>query len=164
MAILLEFADILADNKPENYGIDLVFFDLEDIGQYSESDSWCKGSEYYVNNMLTEKPEYVIIVDMVGDKDLSIPMESFSYQSAPELLQKLNDLAEKRGFTQFKRTIGIPIEDDHLSFIKKGFSAIDLIDFDYPYWHTLQDTPDKCSKNSLYVVGQTVIDYIFSRK
>ncbi len=164
VAVLLELANILADNKPPKYGVDLVFFDLEDIGSYQNEDSWCKGSEYYANNMLTDKPAYVIILDMIGDEDLSIPMEYFSYQSAPELLQKLNDYAQKRGFTQFKRKISSPITDDHIPFIKRGMQAVDLIDFDYPYWHTLQDTPDKCSENSLFAVGQTITDYIFKEK
>ncbi len=163
VAILLEFANILADHKPPEYGIDLAFFDLEDSGKYKDENSWCKGSDFMAKNMITDKPEYVIVLDMVGDEDLNIQMEYFSYQNSPELLQKLNDLAEKRGFTQFKRKIGLPITDDHVSFIKQGYKAIDLIDFDYPYWHTMEDTPDKCSEKSLLVVGQTVLDYIYGK-
>ncbi len=164
VAVLLELANILADNKPKKYGVDLVFFDLEDIGKYQNSDSWCKGSEYYAANMLTESPDYVIVVDMIGDEDLSIPMEYNSYQSAPELILKLNDYAEKHGFSQFKRKIGLSLTDDHVPFIKRGYRAIDLIDFDYPFWHTLEDTPDKCSEKSLLAVGQTLVDFIYLEK
>jgi len=54
----------------------------------------------------------------------------------------------------FPNVIGTPILDDHLSLNRAGIPTIDLIDFDYPYWHTLQDTPDKCSAESLGKVGK----------
>jgi len=164
VAVLLELASILADNQPKQYGVDLVFFDLEDIGKYNDSESWSNGAQYYAKNMLTDKPEYVIVVDMIGDDDLHIPMEYYSYHSAPELLKKLVDFAEARGFDQFSRQVGQPIVDDHLPFLKEGLKAIDFIDFDYTYWHTMYDTPDKCSPKSLKAVGQTLIDFIYEKK
>lgn len=164
VAILLELANILADNQPARYGVDLAFFDLEDMGKYNDSESWSRGAQYYAKNMLTDKPEYVIVVDMIGDDDLHIPMEYYSYHSAPELLKKIVDFAEARGFDQFSRKVGIPIVDDHLPFLKEGLKAIDLIDFDYSYWHTMYDTPDKCSPKSLKAVGQTLVDLIYEKK
>jgi glutaminyl-peptide cyclotransferase len=50
--------------------------------------------------------------------------------------------------------------DDHVPFIEKGLRAVDLIDLDYPYWHTLQDTPDKVSAKSLQMVGETLLVWI----
>lgn len=164
VAILMELANILADTQPKQYGVDLVFFDLEDIGKYNNNESWSRGAQYYAANMLTDKPEYVIVVDMIGDADLHISMEYYSYHSAPELLKKLVDLAEARGFDQFDRKVKSPIIDDHLPFLKEGLKAVDIIDLDYPYWHTMYDTPDKCSPKSLKAVGQTLTDFIYEKK
>jgi len=164
VAVLLELASILADNQPKQYGVDLVFFDLEDIGKYKDDESWSRGAQYYAQNMLTDKPEYVIVVDMIGDDDLHIPMEYYSYHSAPELLKKLVDFSQARGFDQFSRKVATPIMDDHIPFLKEGLKAVDLIDLDYPYWHTMYDTPDKCSPKSLEAVGQTLIDFIYEKK
>jgi Zn-dependent M28 family amino/carboxypeptidase len=66
------------------------------------------------------------------------------------------------GFSQFKPEIGQLVYDDHYPFIENGYNAIDIIDFEYPWWHTLEDTPDKCSPASLDIVGQTLLQLIFS--
>jgi glutaminyl-peptide cyclotransferase len=50
--------------------------------------------------------------------------------------------------------------DDHIPFIKAGIKAVDIIDFDYPYWHTTHDTLDKISADSLDVVGETIIKWL----
>ncbi|MCX6054893.1 MAG: M28 family peptidase [Chloroflexi bacterium] len=55
---------------------------------------------------------------------------------------------------------GYNIIDDHLPFLEAGIPAIDIIDFDYPYWHKISDTPDKVSKNSLSIVGNTLLSWI----
>ncbi|HHE37989.1 MAG TPA: M28 family peptidase [Candidatus Cloacimonetes bacterium] len=164
VAVLLEIARIISQNQPSQFGIDLVFFDLEDAGTYGNMDTWCVGSAYFVNNFSGQKPEKVIIIDMVGDADLNIFMEIYSYRSSPNLVKEVWSLARKLEYPEFIPKIKYMIEDDHLPFIKAGFNAIDIIDFDYPYWHTIHDTPDKCSSESLYKVGQLLLHLIYKEQ
>ena len=107
------------------------------------------------------KPEKVIIVDMVGDRNLNINIEYFSYHNSPALVNEIWNTAKELDFSEFHTKIEKAIEDDHIPFLNAGFNAVDIIDFDYPFWHTLQDTPDKCSSHSLYVVGQTLTNLIY---
>ncbi len=152
-AILLELARVLP-RKLDNQ-VWLVFFDAEDVGDRSGS-GWANGSEYFVST-LTGKPDQVIVLDMVGDKDLNIFKEGNSDQ---ELTMKFWDFANKLGYSQFIPTIKYNIIDDHIPFIKAGIPAIDVIDFDYPYWHTTADTLDKVSPRSLEIVGRTVQQWL----
>ncbi len=164
VAVLLEIASIISDRQPGQFGIDMVFFDLEDMGEYGNNTTWCLGSSYFAENFTGEKPEKAIVVDMIGDSDLQIEMEYFSYHNSPDLVNEVWDTAKELGFNEFKSKITNMIYDDHYPLICAGFNAIDIIDFKYPVWHTLGDTPDKCSPNSLYVVGQTLLTIIYSEK
>jgi len=164
VAVLLEIANILANRQPEQFGVDLVFFDLEDMGEYGNNDSWCLGSTYFASNFSGEFPEKAIVVDMIGDKDLQIDMEYFSYHNSPELVNEIWNVAKELNFSEFRPKITNRIYDDHYPLIVAGFEAIDIIDFDYPHWHTLQDTPDKCAPQSLYVVGQTLLTVIYRKQ
>lgn len=164
VAVLLEIASIISDKQPGQFGIDMVFFDLEDMGEYGNNTTWCLGSSYFAENFTGEKPEKAIVVDMIGDSDLQIEMEYFSYHNSPDLVNEVWNTAKELGFSEFKSKITNMIYDDHYPLICAGFNAIDIIDFDYPVWHTLGDTPDKCSPNSLYVVGQTLLTIIYNEK
>ncbi len=79
----------------------------------------------------------------------------------PVLLEDLFDIAEELGFEQFRRKNMPAIIDDHLPLIQSGVNAVDLIDFEYEYWHTLEDTPDKCSPESLEAIGKVLMHYIW---
>jgi len=162
VAVLLALAEVISKQPPEQFGIDLVFFDIEDMGDYGNNDTWCLGSKYFASNFKGEKPEKAIIVDMIGEKDVEIGMEYFSYHNSPTLVKEVWEHAKEQGFDQFKRKIGAYVYDDHSPLIAAGFNAIVIIDFDYPYWHTMADTPDKCSPESLNTVGQTLIGIIYS--
>ena len=164
VAILMHLADILNKYEPYIFGVDLVLFDVEDAGTTGRNDDWCLGSKYFVDNFSKQKPKYVIIVDMIGDKDLNVNIEKFSYDSAPDLVATIWKIAKQKGFDNFKTSIEFSIYDDHFPFIEKGFSAIDIIDIDYPYWHTLADTPDKCSPESLHIIGTVLTEFIFNKK
>lgn len=164
VAVLLEIARILKQHEPTQFGVDMVFFDLEDSGIYENHDSWCLGSQYFAANFQGPFPEKAIIVDMIGDADLAINMEYFSYQNSPSLVNEVWNIAKELGFNEFHSKIGTVVIDDHLPLIRIGMNAIVIIDFDYPYWHTVQDTPDKCSPRSLYVVGQTLLHLIYNNK
>ncbi|MCF7813751.1 MAG: M28 family peptidase [Candidatus Cloacimonetes bacterium] len=164
VAVLLELGRIFDQYPPQQFGIDLVFFDLEDMGRYNNNETWCLGSTYFAENYKDEFPEKAIVVDMIGDADLVIDMEYLSYHNSPLLVKEVWETAQDLGFSEFQTRITKRIYDDHVPLLKAGFKAIVIIDFEYPYWHTLEDTPDKCSPSSLYVVGQTLLELIYQEK
>jgi glutaminyl-peptide cyclotransferase len=150
VAVLLELARVI---QPEDLDrpLWLVFFDLEDSGGIDDKE-WIVGSNYFAEH-LEDKPSQVIIVDMVGDADLQLYYE---LNSNVELRAEIWQLAADLGFTSFIPETKHSMIDDHTSFLRRGIPAIDIIDFDYPYWHTTEDTLDKVSASSLEQVGQTL--------
>ena len=99
---------------------------------------------------------------MIGDADLDIYLEK---NSNPELRAEIWAEAITLGYAD----IFIPEEkfsmlDDHTPFLQAGMTAIDIIDFDYPYWHTTEDTADKVSKESLQAVGDTMLSWLSKKK
>lgn len=153
VAVLLELARSLPD---ETVPVWLVFFDAEDNGNI-ESWDWILGStEFVENNSL--QPRAVVIVDMIGDADLNIYKE---FNSDPELNDEIWNTAKSLGYeSKFIPDYKHSMIDDHIPFIQAGIRAIDIIDFDYPYWHTTQDTPDKVSAESLEIVGRTLWTWV----
>lgn len=161
VAVLIELATILQANEPPVFGIDLLFFDAEDAGTYGTNESWCLGSQYFVEQYSGKEPEFVIVVDMIGDADLDILIESFSQNSSPALVKKVWDIAKKNDIQTFSSKMTSYIYDDHYAFLEVGYEAIDIIDMEYPYWHTIKDTPDKCSPTSLQDVGTVLTHLIY---
>lgn len=153
VAILLELARVLPVFNDSQ--IWLVFFDAEDNGNIPGYD-WILGSQYFVSK-LDDKPDKVVILDMVGDKDLNIYMER---NSDPEINDEIWGVAEKLGYSQFIPSYKYNLIDDHIPFINSGIKAVNIIDFDYPYWHTRNDTVDKISADSLQLVGDTIIHWL----
>ena len=153
VAVLLELARSLpADTVP----VWLVFFDTEDNGKIEGWD-WILGSRAFVEEIPVQ-PEAVVIVDMIGDADLNIYLER---NSNVAIRNEIWSTAEKLGYDkQFINQEKHGMLDDHTPFLEAGIPAVDLIDFDYPYWHTTQDTPDKVSAESLQAVGETLWKWI----
>jgi glutaminyl-peptide cyclotransferase len=158
VAVLLELArDLPADL---NQDIWLAFFDAEDQGSIPGWD-WILGSRVYAGQ-LTITPRAVVVIDMIGDKDLNIYYEK---NSNAKVMKEIWDEAAAAGFgDNFIPTYRFNMEDDHTPFLEKGIPAVDIIDFDYPYWHTTQDTADKVSSESLSAVGNTLYRWITSRR
>ena len=155
VAVLLEIGRIL-DHRGKLGTISLAFFDAEDNGNIGNR-SWIMGSQYYVDT-LTMLPDRVVILDMVGDRDLGIYQEK---NSDMELTQEIWDTAKQLGFgNSFISEAKYRIIDDHLPFIVKGVAAVDIIDFEYPYWHTTMDTADKVAASSLKIVGNTILTWL----
>lgn len=153
VAVLLEIARVLGDRPPQK-PVRIAFWDGEDLGTTDRTMFY--GSRYYVQNR--PLPRWGILLDMVGDADLTIPQEAYSSQYAPELTRRIYDSARTLGHAStFPRKLGPAVNDDHLPFLSKGVPFVDLIDFDYPYWHTLGDTPARCSPRSLEIVGNVVL-------
>ena len=158
VAVLMELARVLPGDLDKQ--IWLVFFDLEDQGRIKGCD-WILGSRYFAEN-LEGKPDAVVIVDMIGDADLNIYYEK---NSDPELTSQIWRQAAELGYADaFIAEYKYSILDDHTPFLEKGIPAIDVIDFDYPYWHTSQDTADKVSADSLQAVGDTLQTWIYNFK
>ena len=149
VAVLLELARVLPDDMEQD--IWLVFFDAEDNGRIPGWD-WILGSRAFVEG-LEGIPNAVIIVDMIGDNDLEIYIER---GSDSELSAEIWSVAAELGYSQFIPTEKYHILDDHVPFLEADIPAVDIIDFDYPYWHTVEDTVDKVSADSLEAVGETL--------
>jgi glutaminyl-peptide cyclotransferase len=163
VAILLELARTMKQTPPP-IGVDILLVDGEDYGKSSDLDKYFLGAKYFAKNRPAGyKPLFGILLDMVGDADLRIPMEQNSMASAPGVVGMVWDAAQELGISQFVSVPGDQIEDDHLALNEAGIPTIDLIDFQYPYWHTLADTPDKCSSESLEAVGRVLVNVIYTK-
>lgn len=160
VAVLLALASMMSERSPA-VGVDLVFFDGEDGGNGGGLDAFCVGSTYFASRMGAYSPKYAVIVDMVGDSDLSIPVEPNSMSSSPSAVRAVWDAAERVGSTSFTDATGTAMFDDHIPLIRAGVPTALIIDFDYTYWHTLSDTPDKCSATSLSEVGAVLAELIY---
>ncbi|HVP35953.1 MAG TPA: M28 family peptidase [Terriglobales bacterium] len=160
VAVLMELAPILSKKKPK-YGVDLVFFDGEDLGSEDHPERWCVGSNYFSQNLGSYRASFGILLDMIGDKDLQIYKEGYSEQYAKQVNDLVWTKAGKLSISNFKPEVKTFIIDDHIALIRAGIPCIDLIDFDYPYWHTLEDTPDKCSPASLEKVGKVLLQVLY---
>lgn len=153
VALLVELSRILPD---DTVPIWLLFTDAEDNGRIQGWD-WILGARYFVSTM-NFNPKAVIVVDMIGDRELNIYRE---LNSDPVLTSQIWDVAKSLGYEAY--FINEPkhnIIDDHVPFREAGIPAVDIIDIEYPYWHTSQDTLDKISPNSLAVVGETLLQWI----
>lgn len=157
-AVVLALARYLKNNR-DRRPVELVFFDGEDYGVKGSGENLL-GSTYYANQLRqTERDEWpycVIIIDMVGDRKLEIFKETHSVKSASWLVEIIYGTAEKMSMTQFRSQTKYTIFDDHYPFIGLGVPSVLLIDFDYPYWHKLTDTLDKCSPESMFSVIQVM--------
>jgi glutaminyl-peptide cyclotransferase len=157
VAVLLEMARAL---PPDGIPTWLVFFDAEDNGDLFGRD-WIMGSRAFVAN-LTSRPRAAIILDMVGDADLNIYIE---HNSTTSLVTEIWGQASKLGYVHyFIQKAKYSMLDDHTPFLEAGIPAVDIIDFDYPYWHTSADTPDKVSPKSLKIVGDTLLAWMTTQK
>ncbi len=168
VAVLLELARQLDKLKLKDLGVDIVLFDGEEFGRPG-SDDYCAGSRYFAQNLSTYypsvKPKAVIVIDMVGDKDLAFPPEQSSVKFARPLTTLIWREAIKLKLPAFQRGLerGSPhakslwIVDDHSPFQKLGIPAVLVIDLNYPHWHTHQDTMDKISPQSLKQTGLALL-------
>lgn len=166
IAVLMSLAQILHAN-PVEIGVDLLFEDGEDMGVAGDLDSWGLGTREFAKKMQRPYPRYAVCLDMVGDAQQEFFIEPYSYMQAPAVVQKIWKIAADLGYAQFKDKVGRAIIDDHrVLWEVTKIPAVDIIDFEYPsagknYWHTLEDTPDKCSAASLGAVGTVMTTLIY---
>lgn len=158
--LLLAIAKTLKEH-PLDKRVVLMLIDGEDAGRDNHKNEWFIGSKYYSAHPLFEIPDICILVDMIGDADLNIHREGYSEIFNAPLNSKVFSIAELLGVKSFKNSVKYFIDDDHLPLNNIGYKCINIIDFDYEYWHTPDDTPDKCSAASLDDVGKVLMRVIY---
>lgn len=170
VALLMEIAHHL-NELPTAWGVDLVLFDGEEIvygrGQIQEGEYFLGSKEFarrYDRGVAAGRTKMryarALVLDMIGDRDLQIDQEENSLSLHPGLVREVWTVARRLNAPAFRDRVGRAVLDDHLPLNNVGIPAIDLIDFDYPYWHTSQDLPEKCSAASLEQVGRVVTGWL----
>ena len=173
VALLMEIAHHLSDS-PTPWGVDLVLFDGEELvygGGQNQTGEYFLGSKHFARTYAdkrknkansNDEPRYeaALVLDMVGDKNLNIDREPYSVELAPKLVREVWAVAKDLRVPQFRSGMGRYVQDDHLTLNEHGIPAIDIIDFDYRYWHTANDLPENCSGASLAQVGKVVTAWL----
>jgi hypothetical protein len=177
VAVLLELARLF-ERRPPDVGVDLVLFDLEDMGESAaQADStradstrsrtpFAIGARHFAERMEaagpSRRPDYGILLDMVCDRNLRIPKEGHSLRRAPAVVEKVWTAAREVGASAFVEQRGPAIMDDHVPLLDVGIPMVDLIHAPFPwYWHTTMDTPAQCSAASLDQVGEVVANVVY---
>ncbi|MEI8340116.1 MAG: M28 family peptidase [Verrucomicrobiota bacterium] len=158
---LIELARVLARDPQLASKIELVFFDGEEAVQsFTETDG-LYGSRYYARNLRETKRagqfKFGILWDMIGDKNLTITLPP---DSPPRLARGIFEAADALKVRENFSYFGNPVLDDHTPLNSSFIPTIDLIDFDYPPWHTPEDTLDKLSPDSLRKVGAVTLFFL----
>jgi glutaminyl-peptide cyclotransferase len=166
VGMFVALGDVLKKTKP-NVGVDLLFTDGEDYGEFGPPQvDVLIGAKYFANHLPSPgyKPLYGVLFDMIGDKDLRIPYEMLSFQQAPEVVSRVWQTAADLGYGDvFVQESGGDVTDDHLPLLNIGLRVIDVIDLTYPAHHTPQDTMDKISAKSLATVGDVATALVTRR-
>lgn len=165
VAVLLQLAQLLSDSPhPLMVGIDLVFFDGEEGEENLQKTQWHPlGSTYFANHIKdiyhNSLPSQAIVLDMVCNKHLQLYKEINSIKDAPQLVQKFWQIAHAVS-PSFIQKPKYQIYDDHTPLEQAGIPSLLVIDYDYPFYDSPEDTIDKCSQTSLKDVGAAVFQYI----
>jgi Zn-dependent M28 family amino/carboxypeptidase len=165
VAVLLALADELA-RTPPGIGVDILLTDGEDWGHDPESyetqiDDMLLGARHFAETHGEYRPLFGILLDMVGERNARFPWEQNSLNLAPEVARRVWDVAAELGYSEyFVQEVGPAVNDDHVILNQAGIRTIDIIDFDYPHWHTQQDTPDKVAAETLGAVGDVLLAVI----
>ncbi|MEO7502497.1 MAG: M28 family peptidase [Gemmatimonadaceae bacterium] len=157
VGLLVALGDALKKTPPA-VGVDLLFVDGEDYGDFGSNKDVLMGSTYFASHLPTPtyRPIFGVLWDMIGDKDLRIKQEQNSVSQAPEVVRRVWQQAAELGHDDVfvEESTGYPITDDHIPLLQAGLRVIDVIDLDYPYHHRPSDTLDKISARSLSIVGE----------
>jgi Zn-dependent M28 family amino/carboxypeptidase len=157
-AVLLELARVLKA-QPHEFTIELIFFD----GEEARMTEWrgldnTYGSRHYVEDAVKSGSirtlKALVLLDMIGDKNLNIRRDS---NSTPWLVDIIWSAAARLGHTSAFPNDLTTIEDDHIPFVRAGVPVVDVIDLDNPTWHTAQDNLDNVSAKSLQIVGDVIV-------
>jgi len=158
--LLIELGRVLGQYPNLAVQVELVFFDGEEAYErFSESDG-LYGSRYFAKQLLGKDAKQFrggILFDMVGQRSLKITLPS---DSPPEMARDIFAAAEALKLRDYFTYLDREMIDDHTPLNRVGISTIDLIDFDFAWWHTAGDTIDKLSAQSLQIVGSVALYYL----
>lgn len=174
VAWMMEMAHHMKDLKTE-VGVDFVLFDGEEYvfetsAFGSGGDKYFFGSEHfaedYVKSRAKRKHTYAagILLDLFAGKGAVLKVEVNSFTLAPELVQQIWGTARAIGAKSFNYEPGQEVLDDHLALNQAGIPSIDIIDFTYPHWHRLSDTPDKISGEVMAEVAKVLATWLSTAK
>lgn len=169
VALLMELGNHMRKLEPA-VGVDFVFFDGEEYifdsgdGFSREGDKYFFGSEHFAKEYRRTKPKFkytgAVLFDMIAGKEPRFPIEQNSWLSAGALTQELWQIAAREKCRAFTDKMGERVRDDHIALNAAGIPAVDIIDFDYPHWHKLTDTPENCSSIGMVQVAQVVTAWL----
>lgn len=165
VALFMELAHHMQDVRlPEDVGVDFIFFDGEEL-VFSKPGKYFLGSEHFAKDYRDHPPKhrylYGVLVDMVADRRLNLYMERQSLKFAPELTRSIWAKASQLKVREFINRPKHTINDDHIPLNEiAGIPTCDIIDFDYPHWHTTRDVPRNCSGESLAKVGRVLLGWL----
>lgn len=179
VALLMELAHHMKD-FPTGVGVDFVFFDGEEyildpgVPGLAEGDRYFLGSEHFAGDYDAKKGRLpyrytaAILLDLFAADGARLAIEGYSWQAAPELVRQVWKAADATGAKSFTTEKGFrrseQVLDDHVALLQVGIPAVDVIDFDYPHWHKLSDTPDKVSPKQLAEVGTVLLAWLQTQK
>jgi len=161
VAVLMELANMLAA-RPAPCNVDIVLVDGEDWGKPGDHDYYLLGSRHFAQSGIRDRYYFGIVIDMIGDSKQEIFREQYSEMFNPKLNDLVWNTAEDLNVASFRDSTKHAMIDDHLSLNVGGVPTILIIDFDYPYWHTELDTPNRCSAQSLANVGQVLAKVLYT--
>jgi glutaminyl-peptide cyclotransferase len=159
VALLMAVADVLKMTPP-TWGVDLLFVDGEDYGDFTAGRDVLIGSKYFAQHLPAPdyRPLFGVVWDMIGDANLGIYQEGHSVRRAPEIVSRVWQTAADLGYSRvFVPRVGESITDDHLPLLDAGLRVIDVIDIEFSAHHTPFDTIDKVSERSLQIVGDVAV-------
>jgi hypothetical protein len=173
VAVLMELGHLMPQLAGD-VGVDFVLFDGEELVYDEDRDPYFLGSRYFAQKYVREPPAYrygaAVLLDMVGDKHLELYQErhGMRWRDTRPMVEQIWRVAQELGVKEFVPRRGHDVRDDHLMLHDiAGIPACDIIDFDYgppgtriSYWHTRDDTPDKCAPESLAKVGYVVWEWL----
>jgi hypothetical protein len=164
-ALLMELGHLMR-SLDIRYGVDFALFDGEEF-VYDERDRYFLGSENFARMYVKEPPAHKyrwgVLLDMVGDADLQIYQEkiSLSWRDTRPLVAQIWGTAQRIGVREFVAQPRHEVQDDHIPLRQiANIPTCDIIDFDYPAWHTTADVPQNCSGESMAKVGWVVLEWL----
>jgi glutaminyl-peptide cyclotransferase len=158
--LLLELARVLGQHASVARNVELVFFDGEEAYENFSDTDGLYGSRYFAKQLRSEGAKQFrggILFDMVGDRSLDITLPA---DSPATMARDVFAAAEALKLREYFSYLDRDLIDDHVPLNAIGIPTIDIIDFDYPWWHTADDTMDKISAQSLQIVGSVAAYYL----
>ncbi len=164
VAFLMELGRLMKDIRPR-YGVDFVFFDAEELIYDPNRDKYFLGSTWFAREYVQNPPahRYVagVLFDMIAGKNLKIYHEVNSWRYARTVTESVWAAAARVNSRTFIARRRHEVQDDHLPLNEIAkIPTTDLIDFDYPHWHTRNDLPANCSGESLAAVGKVIVEWL----